>query len=549
MKKYLILILVLGVWAVWALFGARFIPSHDGEYHIIRFANFFTMLSQGYWFPRWAPDLNSGYGVPLFNFHYPFPNYIGSLFHAFGTSFVDAVKLTLAAGYLAAAVASFCWLKRLVSPRAAVLGTIAGMFVPYWFVDLYVRGSVGEVWAIAFLFVVLGAIERKRPWAVGIGTALLIISHNILALLFVPFLLLYMLLRWPRGIGAWALGILTAAYFWLPALAERSFMQGLNSTTYSDHFPELVQILFPSWGTGFSGPGFAPGEMSFQWGVMPLMAFVLALLVLRKQKDAFSHLVRGFAWLAVLIFFFMLPASRPVWESVPFIQYLQYPWRLLSFVIPLTALLAAFVAERKRKIGLIVVIVGLIAVQGYTRPVTYEPRHDAHYLSRREFTDGTSSLGNSFTTIWAPWKNERPQGKLEITEGSASVVPETERPLEYRFHVAAEEQSVVRLNVLYYPGWTATIDGQKMPVLYGSALASESAGVIQLAVPAGDHDIQVWFAETPLRQWANIMSFLGLFCLSGWAILKRRHEHRTGYNTSAKRTQRPRRGRLHKAAS
>ncbi|MEK7073761.1 MAG: hypothetical protein AAB960_00340, partial [Patescibacteria group bacterium] len=59
------------------LFGSRFIPTHDGEYHIIRFWQFFTGLASGQWFPRWAPDLNNGLGIPLFTFNYPFPSYIG----------------------------------------------------------------------------------------------------------------------------------------------------------------------------------------------------------------------------------------------------------------------------------------------------------------------------------------------------------------------------------------------------------------------------------------------------------------------------------------
>jgi hypothetical protein len=545
MKKYLILILLFGLWATWALFGPRFIPTHDGEYHIIRFANFYNVLASGHLFPRWAPDLNSGHGVPLFNFHYPFPNYVGSLFHALGASFVDAVKLTLAAGYLVAAIACFFWLRQIFSARAAALGTLAGMLVPYWFVDIYVRGSVGEVWALSFLFAALAGIEKKSRPLVGLAVALLIVSHNILALLFVPFILIYLLVRWRVGIIAWILGILTASYFWMPALAERGYMQGFNATTFSDHFPQIVQLLFPSWGTGFSGPGFAPGEMSFQIGILPLLVFVVALWSARRQKSPQAQLVRMFAALLVVAVFFMLPISLPVWNSVGFIQYLQYPWRLLSFVIPVTALLAAYVAEKRHyRVALILVIIGFIATQSYTMPVTYERRDDAHYLTRKEFTDGTSSLGNSFTTIWTPWQSERPPARLEAVAGDAVVRMDSERPLEYRFHVTAGQQSAIRVHTLYYPGWTAYIDGVEGQIQW------ESDGLINLILAEGEHDVVVRFEETPLRQAADALSVVGLFCLLGSAILKRGYyAHRNRHAAPGNRPQRTRRGRLHKTSS
>ena len=96
--------------AVKPLLSPGFIPTHDGEYHIVRFWQFEKMLRAGNLFPRWAPDLNSGYGTPLFNFQYPFPNYPGALFHALGASLPDSVKLVLATGYLLSVTFCFLWI-------------------------------------------------------------------------------------------------------------------------------------------------------------------------------------------------------------------------------------------------------------------------------------------------------------------------------------------------------------------------------------------------------------------------------------------------------
>ena len=245
MKKVIALITIIAVlYAVLPLFGKNYIPTHDGEYHIIRFWQFAKMLSSGYVFPRWAPDLNSGYGIPLFMFHYPFPNYIGALFHLFGISFVDSFKLELAFGYLMAVFACFLWLSRLFRLFAAFVGTVIFSVIPYWFVDIYVRGSVGEVWAIAWFFVALVALERKSFLFISLGTAFLILSHNIMAILLVPTLVLYALIRNRQALWGVGTGIMLSSYFWIPAIFEQKYMVGLNSVDYRDHFPLLFQLLF-----------------------------------------------------------------------------------------------------------------------------------------------------------------------------------------------------------------------------------------------------------------------------------------------------------------
>ena len=55
-------------------------------------------------------------------------------------------------------------------------------------------------------------------------------------------------------------------------------MVGLNSVSYADHFPDLFQLLFPSWGTGFSGVGITADEMSYQIGIVPLLVLCVSFL-------------------------------------------------------------------------------------------------------------------------------------------------------------------------------------------------------------------------------------------------------------------------------
>lgn len=507
------------LYASWPLFEKGFIPTHDGEYHIIRFWQFYRMLSNGALFPRWAPDLNSGYGLPLFIFHYPFPNYIGAFFHLFGVTFVDSFKLALAIGYIFACASCFSWLKKLFSLFAATCAAIIFSVIPYWFVEIYVRGSVGEVWAIAWFFAALNAVEKKHPIILALCCALIIVSHNILAMLLIPTVFIYVFIRNRSLLVSVATGILLSSYFWLPAIFERGFMTGLNTVDYKDHFVQLFQLLIPSWGTGFSVREMTSDEMSFQIGIVPMFIMLFAMFCKATQ------LAKFFLILLCIAVVLTLEVSQPIWSWLGFMQFIQYPWRLLVFTLPVTAYLAASVVERcPRWLSVVLSILAVLFSTGYMRPVIYAPRNDEYYLTRPEFTDGTSSIGNSFSTIWTGWKKDRSLAKI-TTLGSAQITEKHIQPLTYDFMVNAKDDSKITVHTLYYPGWKVSVDGKDAAIDY------EKQGIIEFDVSAGLHTVLVYFTQTLARK---IGCFLSLF---GWAILSLQYAYCHKYYTYVWRSQ------------
>jgi len=509
------------------LLGPRFIPTHDGEYHIIRFMEFYTMLSQGYVFPRWAPTLNSGFGIPIFLFHYPFPNYVGSLFHFFGFQFVDAFKLALFSGYALAGGFCFLFLSKLWDKRSAFFGTIASLTVPYWFVDIYVRGSVGEVWALAWMFASLAAIVWKKRIFVSISVTLLILSHNVQALLFLPTIILFAWFKDRRSIWPIVLGVVLSAYFWIPAIVERSFVVGLSTVSPLDHFASVWELLVPSWGSEFSGKSIIANKMSFQIGIIPLVWLILA----------------GWRYvaLAAIIVFFMLPVSYILWTTVPGMIYIQYPWRLLSFFIPIVGVSAVYVAQRiSNKTALVLSILSIVLVYSYARPVLYERRDDAYYQSRGNFTDGTSSMGNAFSTIWTPWKSQKAESLVEVSEGTASIIVDEQRLLFTKITVDAQTPIKMKINRLYFPGWEVYDNGKSIVTDH------ETDGLIHVLLVSGKHDVVVRFEETSVRRIGDAVSISGLLWLLGWAILERIYAYRHKHISYDERTQSARYRALHK---
>jgi uncharacterized membrane protein len=436
-------------------FGRNYIPTHDGEYHIIRIVEFARMLGAGYIFPRWAPDMNSGYGIPIFNYHYPLPNYIGSLVRVFTRDAVYAFQVSMGLGYIVLAAGAYVWLSALFGTFAGLVGATVAAFVPYVFVDMYIRGSIGEVWATAFLLFALYFIEKKRHIWFAVFYGLIIVSHNILAMLYTPFIFGYATLQDKKAL-LWMLGGLgMSAFFWLPAIVESKYVVGLNTINFRNYFVDFADLLIPSWGSGFAGSGGTP--MSVQIGIVPLL--ITAFAFAREKK--YSSLFWFFSSVLALCIFLMLPVSAPIWNIVTPLAFTQYPWRLLSFIVPIVGFFAAGItASFKTKwVGLILVVIAVLAAAGY-RPVLYEPRNEAYYMSRSNFVGGTSSMGNSFSTIWTGWKD----------------TPAT------------------RSATLYFPGWKAYVNGKEVPI-------TNNNGVIEVTSSA-----TLTFTETPIRLAADIIS-------------------------------------------
>ena len=445
-------------------------------------------------------------------------------------SLTDSFKITLATGYLIAVLFCYLWLAKLFNRKAAFVGSIVFAFTPYWFVDLYVRGSVGEVIAMGWFMIALTSIERRWLILLSISTAGIILSHNIMSMLFIPLVVGYGIIRNRSGTPWVILGVAVSTYFWLPALLERQYVIGLNVVNFREHFPELFQLLIPSWGTGFSAAGVPNGEMSQQLGIGTILLTVWTVVHLLREKGRGVRRLIGISLiLFIILIIFMLSFSQPLWEAVTPLQLLQYPWRFFSVVVPLSGIFGAYIVSKLEGNiwGLIIALAAIAFALGYIRPVIYAPRDDAYYLSRREFTDGTSSLGNSFSTKWSPWKPQRAAKRVEILTGVGVMngIGE-EDPVDLRFDVLLEKEAMVRVNTTYYPGWTVEVDGKT------TAIDFTKDGTIAFAAPGGAHTVRVHFGETPLRKTADIISLVSLLWIVLSAILEIKHAYRHRYNSS-----------------
>ncbi len=159
-------------------------------------------LAHGVFPPRWMSHAAYGLGFPFFNYYAALPYYVSGGLTALGMNVLSAIQATQTLGFIMAAVTMGLWSGRVFrSNTARLLAVTAYTFAPFHLVNVYVRGdSLSEFYAFIWFPLILWALDRVaskptigRVLAAGGAYGALILTHNVSALIFSPFALLYAL--------------------------------------------------------------------------------------------------------------------------------------------------------------------------------------------------------------------------------------------------------------------------------------------------------------------------------------------------------------------
>lgn len=542
--RYIGLLLLLSFLPLLALFTTSQMPhTHDGPVHLARMAAYYKAINGGQLFPRWASDLNYGYGMPLFNFIYQTPYLIAALLISLGTNLVTAFKITIALSFIASGVGMFGFAYSLFkNPKKAFFITIFYQFAPFHLVEMMARGSFGEMYTYTFLpFMLWGlSILSQRPNSIvfvmiAIATALLIVSHNSISLIFFFIACFYVLFfgggnpkKTMPGLLCLITGLLLAAFYWMPAVLEHKYTYGdlFMRNMYREHFPPLRNLLFPNI---FNAKQFLTGGVSVQIGLLHTIVLIFAFISLLKKRQP-DAIVRRLLVFSLIVFsgsiFLMLPISRFLWEKIALLRQFQFPWRLLSVTIVTTPIMASslfttrFYRIRWMYWLTLFLVVALSAYYWYP-PLGFDRIND-----EKQFWDyplNTTYFGET-DLIWSggPAKTYAKQ-PIEIVSGDAIISHVTKKSTIHTFTVQAQTATKLADNTQYFPGWRVYVDGKKVPVQFQD---ENWRGLITFAVPQGSHTVRVVLEKSPTQWLAESISFLTgviLAILTTFAILKKPH--------------------------
>src|SRR5437588_11810774 len=76
------------------LLQGKLTSGHDAGEYSVRLAEFERVFRDGDLFPRWAPDVDFGYGSPIFVFLPPLVYYLALIPRLLGANLINALNMT-----------------------------------------------------------------------------------------------------------------------------------------------------------------------------------------------------------------------------------------------------------------------------------------------------------------------------------------------------------------------------------------------------------------------------------------------------------------------
>jgi len=522
----ILLIIILSGLVTWPVFVSGYFSHHD-DLQVMRIFEMRKCFADLQIPCRWVPDMGYGNGYPLFNFYGALPYYIGAA-ASYLLGFIGAAKLLFFLPLVFGGIGMYFLARELFGETPGLVGAVLYLFAPYRALDFYVRGDIGEGFALAiipfvfYFFLKLIKSERKKYFVLAtITMGLFLMSHNIMDLIFTPLIIMWILL-WSykerfKGIKVVLLSLVLsfglAAFFLLPAFFEKGLVQVNSLTTgeldFRNQFVKVSQLFINrSWNYAGSNPQSA-NTISYQigwphWWLVILAVF--ALIIGRKRKNVllFTFLLLTF----VFGIFMTHNKSAPVWEFIKILAFVQFPWRFLSIVIFSVSLMGAYFTAFIKGKWMVVVALFIIGLTVFLNWQYFKPEHfyygltDSEKLSGQNLIDQEKGALLDYLPVTALEPRELAPQNPYVVSGKSTLTDFVNKSNGWKFNAVTEKEAVVEVPVLDFAGWT---------VNYPKKLGT--IGRIAISLPVGEHEVIGKFENTPIRTFGNILTVLSFAAL------------------------------------
>lgn len=534
--KWYLLVIALTIPTFTALLRPGTFPMHD-DLQAMR-VNQMELCFKSFEFPcRWVPDMGYQYGYPQFEYYGPLPYYVMTASRFFGLPLLDSVKLGFILPLILGNLAMFLLASSLFGNFGGLLSALAYGYSPYRASDLYSRGAMGETWAFVFLPLILYSLielfknqNLKKSALLGLSLALLLITHNISTLIFMPMIALIALAPIlsskgkanfiKYGLIAVVWGFLMAATFFLPVIFEKgyahteSLIQGYFN--YLAHFVTVKQLFVSTfWGYGSSEIG-PTDDLSFFLGPVQLLLLVISMAViflnLVKRKTSLStFIVISSAFFLFVSVFMSHEKSTFIWKIIPVLAYLQFPWRFLVTANFFLCLAAGYFMNylKPNTRNVLLVILSLLII--FLNVSYFRPREWYHLTIWEKFSglswdkQLTISIFD-YLPIYAKFPPAKPAPAYPYAkDAKVSILDFRHRATSFYFRVKSQQDTSLTLPQFDFPGWEVRLDDKIIPHNHDNDL-----GLISFYLPTGDHQIKAVLKNTPVRLGGDILTLIFL---------------------------------------
>jgi hypothetical protein len=524
--------------------------GHDFDFHILSWMEAAHQLTHGNLHPHWAftPAYNTG--EPRFVFYPPLSWTLGAVLGLLLPWTATPIVYTWLA--LTACGLSLYYLARdFTTPTAALLAATFYAVNPYMLFTAYERTAYAELLAAAWIPLLLHAILRKQITIprIAIPVALLWLTNAPAAVMACYTLALLALLRLAhqllqakklarptskpstsngsfsphasilpdaaRILAGTALGLSISAFYLLPAAYERRYVQIamaiLPGMRIQDNFL-------------FHHTTDIPHDLVLHTAsiialtLLSLTAIALAITLLRRVRSlTASYPLPSLAILTIAIALLLTPLTAFIWNHLPELSFLQFPWRLLAILAAVLSLTAAFaLSPLKLKLTPAIALALLIATAlTYPAYVLFHQPCDEEDTVQARQTLFHSNQGTEPTDEYTPvtadndslshanpgfWLSPNPNAKAPIAAAPG--------PAPTHLTLDSPTPQTLILNLRDYPAWHVTLNQTLI-----TARESRDDGLIAIPLPAGSSTLTISYAHLLDQTLGNLISAISIVLL------------------------------------
>jgi hypothetical protein len=513
--------------------------TNDNEHWVYQTANYAKAFSEGRLYPRWSPHALGGYGAPIPNYYPPAPAYSAALLETtFTGQSLDAVRILYVLTLSLSALPVYALVARHHDARSGLFASLLYATCPYInFTTPIVLGDLPATLSHLMLPFMLWAFDRLLTARQPIDLATSTLATSALVLTDVRFalvggVLLTVLFAWHAShhrkvtlypaLASMILGVLIAAFFWLPALLEQNAVQWqyvASRQTPELSFAALIETMRQ----------LDPAESNQQ----PQVTLGNALAVF-AAASAVAFLIRKAKvadllwWLTSLVCIAIVVSFAQVW---------LIGGAALALCLASPAALTLFRGMRPRlrlsALTMSLVIVLMNAVPLWLTPRSWERTIDTSPSAQLQYElQGFGIAGlptgwgipttlNESTTYNAALIASYNNDQIEKMDPQA-IPPGVQIGFlahdthTTQFQVQSDFATTLTVMTAAFPGWSATATSANITLG-----RDPISGLLQLNLPNGiNSDISVTLGTTPIRTLAWATSAIAL--LGTYLLVRRR---------------------------